>query len=244
VHDVHDFPARGERATVSGARILAVDDDPAILKAVERGLGGAGFAVTTAATAAEVRRELAIHVPDVVVLDLVLPDADGVDLCREIRASSDVPIIVLSAVGDDERKVEALNAGADDYVTKPFSMAELQARIGVAIRRGAGHATSTLTAGPIQLELVSRKVLVGGAAVHLTPTEYELLRLLMTHQGRVFTQRHLLATIWGPEYQDDTHILRTFVHQLRAKLSAGSPGAGALLVNDPGVGYRVDVPKS
>jgi two-component system KDP operon response regulator KdpE len=159
-----------------------------------------------------------------------------------VRATSNVPIIVLSAVNDDERKVDALNSGADDYVVKPFSMRELQARIGAAIRRSSGQPSTTLVVGPISLDLLARRLTVAGKTVHLTPTEYELLRLLMSHPGRVFTQRHLLSAVWGPEYQDESHILRTFVHQLRAKLSAVDPSAATLVVNDPGVGYRLEPP--
>lgn len=227
---------------MSGARILVVDDDPAILRAVDKGLSGAGFDVTGVATAREVLPEFQRVHPDVVVLDLLLPDGDGISLCAEIRKLATTPVIVLSAIGDDERKVEALNSGADDYLVKPFSMAELQARINVAIRRSTPQATTRLTFDAIELELLSRKVTAGGVELRLTPTEFELLRLLLTYPGRVFTQRHLLATIWGPEYQDDAHILRTFVHQLRSKLSAASPGSGALIVNDPGIGYRLQAP--
>ena len=225
---------------MSGARILVVDDDPAILKAVNKGLSGAGFDVAGVSTAQEVIPEYQRIRPDVVVLDLVLPDGDGISVCAEIRKLGTTPVIVLSAIGDDERKVEALNTGADDYLVKPFSMAELQARINVAIRRSTPQASTRLTFDVIELDLLSRKVTAGGVEVRLTPTEFELLRLLLTYPGRVFTQRHLLATVWGPEYQDDAHILRTFVHQLRTKLSAASPGSGALIVNDPGVGYRIE----
>jgi two-component system KDP operon response regulator KdpE len=229
---------------MSGARVLVVDDDPAILKAMERGLGGVGFDVTGLGAAADVLLTVERLRPDVIVLDLILPDGDGISLCREIRERSTTPIIVLSAIGDDDRKVEALNSGADDYVVKPFSMAELQARINAAIRRSMPQASTTLTVGPVELEALTRRVTAGGVTLHLTPTEFELLRLLMLHPGRVFTQRHLLSTVWGPEYQDDTHILRTFVHQLRSKLSAAAPGAGAIIVNDPGVGYRLERPAS
>jgi two-component system KDP operon response regulator KdpE len=225
---------------MSGARILVADDDPAILRAVRRGLGGAGFDVTGVATAAEVLPAFNRLHPDVVVLDLVLPDGDGIELCAEIRRRATTPVIVLSAIGDDARKVEALNTGADDYVVKPFSMAELQARINAAIRRSTPQASTILEVDVLKLDLLSRKVTAHGEEVHLTPTEFELLRLLMTYPGRVFTQRHLLASVWGAEYQDDAHILRTFIHQLRSKLSAASEGAGALLVNDPGIGYRLE----
>ena len=225
---------------MSGARVLVVDDDAAILRAVQRGLEGAGFDVSGLGTAGEVEGTIARWRPDVVVLDLVLPDGDGAQVCLAVRRTSSVPIIVLSAVGDDARKVEALNNGADDYVVKPFSMAELQARVRAAIRRSAGQVSTLLTVGAAELDLEARRLRVGGEVVRLTPTEYELLRLLMTHPGRVFTQRHLLSAVWGPEFQDDTHILRTFVHQLRAKLSAAAPGAGGMIVNDPGVGYRIE----
>lgn len=225
---------------MSGARILVVDDDPAILKAVNKGLSGAGFDVTGVGTAGEVIPEYQRIHPDVVVLDLVLPDGDGIAVCAEIRKLGTTPVIVLSAIGDDARKVDALNKGADDYLVKPFSMAELQARINVAIRRSTPQASTRLSFDAIEMDLLSRRVTAGGREVRLTPTEFELLRLLLTYPGRVFTQRHLLATVWGPEYQDDAHILRTFVHQLRTKLSAAAPGSGALIVNDPGIGYRIE----
>jgi two-component system KDP operon response regulator KdpE len=229
---------------VTGARVLVVDDDPAILKAVKRGLEGAGFEVEGLGDAREVPARMAGWRPDVLLLDLVLPDGDGAEVCRDIRAGGSLtPIIVLSAVGDDARKVDALNAGADDYVTKPFSMPELQARIRAAIRRSAGHASTILEAGPVSLDLLSRKVSVGDTVVKLTPTEYDLLRLLLTHPGRVFTQRQLLSSVWGTEYQDDSHILRTFIHQLRSKLSAACADTGSMLVNDPGVGYRLEPPR-
>lgn len=220
-------------------RVLVVDDDPAILKAVQRSLEGSGFAVTGMSTASQVVETVERLRPDVLVLDLVLPDGDGVDVCRAVRAASQTPIIVLSAVNDDDRKVQALDSGADDYVVKPFSMAELQARIRAAIRRSAGQGSSRLVVGVLELDVLQRRLNVAGTEVHLTPTEYELLRLMMANPGRVFTQRHLLASVWGAEYVDDTHILRTFVHQLRSKLSAASANAGAMLVNDPGVGYRL-----
>ena len=227
---------------MSGARVLVVDDDVAILRSVQRGLEGAGFEVTGLPAAREILATIAAWRPDVLLLDLVLPDGDGADICKAVRKASTLPIIVLSAVSDDDRKVEALNNGADDYVVKPFSMPELRARIAAAIRRAAGHASTILEAGPMTLDLLSRKVMVGDEVIHLTPTEYELLRLLMTHPGRVFTQRHLLGAVWGPEYVDESHILRTFIHQLRAKLQAAQPGAAAMIVNDPGVGYRLEPP--
>jgi len=225
---------------MSGARILVVDDDPAILRSVRRALGAHGYRVETCDRAAGVMAAVGDFRPEVVLLDLVLPDGDGIGVCRAIRTGNMVPIIVLSAVDDDRRKVEALDEGADDYLTKPFSMDELLARIRVALRRTAGQAKETLLrAGPIALNVATHGVEVAGVPVHLTPREFDLMRLLMQEQGRVLTQRVILARVWGPEYVDDAHILRTFVHQLRVKLEAACPAAGAIIVNDPGVGYRL-----
>ena len=230
---------------MSGAHILVVDDDPAILRSVKRALEGQGYQVDTRELAKGVVAAVRDSRPDVVLLDLVLPDGDGIAICTEIRAESRVPLIVLSAIGDDRKKVEALDHGADDYLTKPFSMEELEARIRVALRRASGQAReAVLNAGPISLDLASHDVQVGGAAVHLTPKEFDLLKLFLQEQGRVLTQRTILGRIWGAEYAEDAHILRTFVHQLRTKLDGAVPGSGALIVNDPGVGYRVNAPKS
>lgn len=228
-----------------GARILVVDDDVAILRALRRGLEGEGYAVealergaTAAVTAIGWRAE-------VVLLDLVLPDTDGIEICREIRKTSDVPVILLSAVGDDARKVRALDEGADDYLTKPFSMDELNARIRVALRHRVNQAVGTsLTAGPIELDVATHSVTVNRSDVHLTPKEFELCRYLMEHQGKVLTQRQILAAVWGAEYVDDTHILRTFVHQLRTKLGSANEAAAAMILNDPGVGYRIASPSA
>ena len=225
---------------MSGARILVVDDDPAILRAVRRALGGRDYNIETADTCGMAVAAVRNFRPEVVLLDLVLPDGTGIDVCRQLRPANSVPIIVLSAVGDDLRKVEALDAGADDYLTKPFSIDELEARIRVALRRSANLSISTeLRAGPLALDVVSHRVTVDGEVVHLTPKEFELCRALMENQGKIITQRQLLTRVWGAEYVDDAHILRTFVHQLRAKLAAQSSEAGSLISNDPGVGYRM-----
>ncbi|MGK2964514.1 MAG: response regulator transcription factor [Tepidiformaceae bacterium] len=224
-------------STPTGAHILVIDDDPAILLAVRRDLEGRGYRVLAVESAAGLADHVAAFRPDVILLDLVLPDGDGIAVCRSLRASGvATPIIVLSALGDDAKKVQALDEGADDYLTKPFSMPELEARIRVALRRQAGLATgAVLTAGGVVLDLATRDVRVNGRAVHLTPREFGLLKLLMEQRGRVLTQRHILQTVWGPEYADDGHILRTFVHQLRGKLGE----AGSAIVTDPGVGYRL-----
>jgi two-component system KDP operon response regulator KdpE len=227
---------------VKGARVLAVDDDPAILRVVRRALESAGYDVEVRDRGAGVLDSVATFNPDVILLDLVLPDAEGIDLASRLRRGR-ASIIVLSAVGDDRKKVEALDAGADDYLTKPFSIDELLARIRVALRHQA-HAESdpVLEAGPIRMDLASREVRVAGAVVRVTPREFELLRHLLLNAGRVLTQRMLLAEVWGPEYVDDAHILRTFVYQLRSKLAAASPGAGSMIVTDPSVGYRLVIP--
>jgi two-component system KDP operon response regulator KdpE len=222
-----------------------VDDDPAILRVVGKALEASGFDVRSLSMGAEVLREVSSFRPDVVLLDLVLPDADGVDVCRAIRETSSVPVIVLSAVGAEAQKVRALDDGADDYVTKPFGMDELHARIRVALRRNAGLARETgLAAGTLRLDLETREVTVDGRWVHLTPTEFELCRLLLQHAGRILTQRQILNAVWGAEYLDDSHVLRTFVHQLRQKLDQQSPEAGRMIVTEPGVGYRLVAPST
>ncbi|MEX0783720.1 MAG: response regulator transcription factor [Dehalococcoidia bacterium] len=230
---------------MSGARILVVDDDPAILRVVQRYLEASGFAVSTLAEASGVLPAVERQAPDALLLDLVLPDGDGIDICRKLRSMGySGPIVVLSAVGDEQRKVQALEEGADDYLTKPFGMAELLARVRVALRRSAGLARDpVLQSGPLTLDIATRQFLVAGTAVHLTPKEFELLRLLLAHQGRVLTTRQLLAQVWGAEYVDDAHILRTLVHQLRRKLVEASPVAAGVIANDPGVGYRLASPE-
>ena len=225
---------------MSGARILVVDDDPAIVRSVRRALEARDYSVRTLSDGLEVLPMLREFRPEAILLDLVLPGADGIAVCRMVRAESTVPILLLSAIGDDAKKVEALDEGADDYVTKPFSMAELLARLRVHLRRTAGVARGTeLVAGPLSLNIASHGITVAGVPVHLTPKEFDLCLLLLSEQGRVLTQRTILSRVWGPEYINDAHILRTFVHQLRTKLGAVSPTAAALIVNDPGVGYRI-----
>jgi two-component system KDP operon response regulator KdpE len=227
---------------MSGARILVVDDDPAILRAVRRALEAHDYDVRALEAGSEAGEEASRFHPDVVLLDLALPDADGLDLVAPLRERAGA-VIVLSALEDEERKVRALDAGADDYVTKPFGIEELLARVRAALRRqGSSRSEPALEAGPIRLDLTSREVRVAGQTVHLTPTEFELLRLLMHERGRVLTQRHILGRVWGPEYVEDSHVLRTFIHQLRQKLGAASPEASAMVLTDPGVGYRLVAP--
>ncbi|MGE3075849.1 MAG: response regulator [Dehalococcoidia bacterium] len=229
---------------MKGARILLVDDDPAILRVVRRALEASGYDIEALDRADGVVERAAAWNPDVVLLDLVLPDGSGIDLIPGLR-SGRASIIVLSAVGDDRKKVGALDAGADDYLTKPFSVEELLARVRVALRHQAhAEVEPILSLGPIRLDLASRVVTVADEPVRLTPKEFELLRILALNVGRVLTQRMLLAQVWGPEYVDDAHILRTFIYQLRSKLDAARPGAGAMIVTDPAVGYRLVLPNS
>lgn len=230
---------------MSGAHILLVDDDPAIRRVVGRALEGQGYTVEALERGADVREAVERQRPDVVLLDLVLPDINGIEVCREIRPLTSATVILLSAVGDETKKVEALDEGADDYVTKPFGMDELLARVRAGLRRqGTDSRTAELVCGAIHLDLATRELSVAGVAVHLTPKEHDLLRLLLEQQGRVLTQRFILARVWGTEYVDDSHILRTFVHQLRQKLGAANPNAAACLVTDPGIGYRLIVAES
>lgn len=225
---------------MTGATVLVVDDDPAIVRMIGRSLRARGYRVEDAASGAEFASAFARSHPDVVLLDLLLPDADGIDIVARLRSHSDVPIIVLSALGDEPRKVRALDLGADDYLTKPFGMDELLARIRVALRRASDHPASTiLRAGSLALDLETRVLHVGNLPVRVTPREFEVLRALMEHPGRILTHRQLLARAWGAEYVDDNHVLRTLVHQLRTKLNAAAPGSGQHLVNEPGIGYRI-----
>lgn len=227
---------------MKGARILAVDDDPAILRVVRRALESAGYDVEALDCGAPLVDRAAEFGADVILLDLVLPDADGIELARQLR-SGRASIIVLSAVGDDRKKVQALDAGADDYLTKPFSIDELLARIRVALRHQArAEADPVVTAGPISINLASHEVTVDSKTLRLTPKEFDLLRQLTLNAGRVLTQRMLLAEVWGPQYVDDAHILRTFVYQLRSKLDQVKPGTGSMIVTDPSVGYRLVLP--
>lgn len=220
---------------MKGARVLLVDDDTAILRAVRRALDAHGFTVETAEDGRGALDAFDRFRPEVVLLDLVLPDMDGTEVCRAIREVAETPVIVLSAVGDDRRKVAALDQGADDYLTKPFSMDELLARIRVALRHAARRPReAVLEGGGVRLDLAAREARVDGEPVHLTPREYDLLRMLMEHEGRVLTQRQILSAVWGPAYGSEGHILRTFIHQLRARLGP----SGAAIVTDPGVGYR------
>ena len=218
-------------------RVLVCDDEPQIVRALKVVLREAGFAVDAAATASEALDAAAVRPPDAAVIDLMLPDGDGIDVCRQLRSWSRMPILVLSAIGDEDQKVAALEAGADDYVTKPFGPRELVARLHAVMRRaGAALDEPTIAVDGLEIDLAARAVRRDGAEVHLTPTEYELLRTLARNRGRLLTHRMLLTEVWGPQYADDTRVLRTHVANLRRKIEP--QGARRYIRTDPGVGYR------
>ncbi len=224
-----------------GARILVVDDETEILLALRTNLSRHGFQVETADSGQGALDGYARYHPDLLILDLGLPEMSGVDVIRELRSWSNTPIVVLSVRGADRDKVAALDLGADDYVTKPFSMEELLARIRVALRHaahpGSGSAAIFRT-GDLEVDFERRRVRVGGTEVHLTPTEYDLLKVFVTYPDKVLTNRMLLQLVWGPEYGSETHYLHVYVAQLRQKLEA-DPQAPWYIVTEPGVGYRL-----
>ncbi len=223
----------------AGARILVVDDEPQIRRSLQVNLERSGYAVDTADTGEQALRAFRNRRPDVMILDLLMPGLSGVEVVRLIRASSAVPIIVLSAIGEESRKVEALEQGADDYMTKPFGMGELSARIRSLLRRAAGaHGPEPVfTAGPLTVNFDRREVTVDRQPVKLTPTEYDLLKYLIVHAGKVLTHRMLLQEIWGQAYVDQAQYLRVFIGQLRKKLEQ-DPTRPRFILTDPGVGYR------
>lgn len=223
---------------MSGPRILVVDDEPQIRRALRVGLSGHGYVVQLASSGEEALDLAASSTPGVVILDLMLPGISGLDVCRELRQWSAVPIIVLSAKGEERDKVQALDLGADDYLTKPFGMDELLARIRVALRRGQGGAPSPIMqCGELRLDQVRRLVTLANQEVHVTPTEYEVLRYLMANAGKVVTHRTLLRAVWGAGYEDATQTLRVFIAQLRRKIEP-DPTRPVYLRTESGVGYR------
>jgi two-component system KDP operon response regulator KdpE len=223
---------------MSGVRILVVDDEPQILRALQLKLDGAGYLVETAATAQEALMKAAMRPPQAIILDLLLPDGRGSDVCKEIRGWSEVPILVLSAVSDEREKIIALDAGADDYVTKPFSGDELLARLRAALRRIAPATEATITVGELAIDLERRLVTVSGREVALTPTEYELLRLLARNAGKLLTHPMILREIWGPAYREESNYLHVYVSQLRRKIEP-DPARPRYILTQPGVGYRL-----
>jgi two-component system, OmpR family, KDP operon response regulator KdpE len=218
-------------------RILVCDDEPQILRALKVILRDAGYEAVPASTGEEALDRAAVKPPEAAILDLMLPDVDGVEVTRRLREWSEMPIVVLSAVGEEDRKVEALAAGADDYVTKPFGPRELVARLEAVLRRAQPEgAEPTIVAAGIEIDLAGRTVRRDGEPVHLTPTEFGLLRALARNRGRLMTHRALLVEVWGVEYEDDFQVLRAHVANLRRKIEP--PDGPRYIKTDPGVGYR------
>lgn len=224
-------------------KILVLDDEPQIRKQLKVGLNGYGYDVLTAATGQETLVAVAQHQPDMIILDIALgEDADGIEICQRLREWSKTPVIMLSVHDEEKIKVRALNAGADDYLTKPFGMEELHARIQAVRRRfvtvPGTNPKAEIYVGDLYINLVNRTVTVEGAPVHLTPKEYDLLRLLATHPGKVMTHRSLLNAVWGAEYGEMDHYVRVFVNQIRKKLRENPARNIRYILNEPGVGYR------
>ncbi len=218
-------------------RVLVCDDEPQILRALRVILRDAGFEAVPAATGEEALDLAAVRPPEAAILDLMLPDLDGVEVTRRLREWSQMPILVLSAVGEEDRKVEALAAGADDYVTKPFGPRELVARLQAALRRARPEAEEpAIVADGLEIDLAARSVRRDGEPVHLTPTEFGLLRELARNRGKLLTHRQLLVEVWGVEYEDDLQVLRAHIANLRRKIEP--PDGPRYIRTDPGVGYR------
>lgn len=230
--------------TSHGERVLVVDDEPQILRALSVILRNAGYDVAVAATGSEALDAVSVRPPDALVLDLVLPDRSGVEVTSQVRSWSRVPIIVLSALGDEREKVRALDVGADDYITKPFGTDELLARLRAVLRRaGDDRDEPIVRVGPLSIDLADRRVTRDGEEVHLTPIEFDILRELASHAGKLVTQRQLLQAVWGPGYEFETHYLRVHVAHIRAKLEP-DPAHPRYLITEPGVGYRLMEPAS
>ena len=223
---------------MTGPRVLVVDDEPQILRALSTSLRAAGYEVETAATAEAALAQAAMRPPDALIIDLVLPDGSGTDVCREIRTWSSAPVIVLSAVGDEREKVAALDAGADDYVTKPVGLDELLARLRAVLRRvrPVGEGSSAWTAS----RSTSRSATYGSTEsdVHLTPHQFGILRVLARNLGKLMTHRAILQEVWGPRYGDESNLLQVHVSQLRKKIEP-DPTHPRYLLTEPGAGYRL-----
>ncbi len=222
--------------------VLIVDDEPAIRRLLRTGLAAGGYRTSEAETAAAAIAQVAAEPPDVILLDLGLPDMDGVEVIRALRAHSAVPIVVLSARDDERGKVAALDLGADDYVTKPFGMAELIARLRTALRHRLAQegAQPVFYSGPLSVDMVRRIVKVGDRDVHLSPREYDILKLMVLHAGRVLTHRMIMGKLWGPG--GDVQQLRVYVRQIRQKIEA-DPERPSIILTETGVGYRLAVPE-
>ena len=231
--------------TKQGPLLLIIEDEPQMVRFLRASLSTHGYRLIESTTASDGLAQAAARNPDLILLDLGLPDLDGLEVTQRLREWTRTPVIVLSARGQDEDKIAALDAGADDYLTKPFSVGELLARMRVALRHatspGSGKAEPVFTLDELRVDFGKREVFVGEKEVHLTPTEYKLLTVLVQHAGKVITHRQLLKEVWGPPHTDNTQYLRVYMAQLRQKLEP-NPARPQYLINEPGVGYRLKVP--
>jgi two-component system KDP operon response regulator KdpE len=223
---------------MSVTRILAVDDEPEILRALETILRGAGYEIDTATSGKEALAQATLRLPDAVILDLVLPDQSGIDVCRELRTWTQIPILLLSVVGEEDEKVEALDAGADDYVTKPFAVNELLARLRAALRRAVAPEGPILDIGELRIDLDKQVVFKNGTQVPLTPHEFKLLALFARNEGRLLTHRMILREVWGLAYQTELHYVHVYVSRLRRKIEA-DPAHPHYLLTESASGYRL-----
>ncbi len=223
---------------MSARRILIVDDETQIRRALDVALRGHGFSVAAAADGAEAMVELGAGTPDLLILDLMLPDIDGLAILEDVRSWSGLPILVLSARGEEAMKIRALDLGADDYLTKPFSVGELLARVRALLRRGRPPEEPRVTIGEVVFDFASHRVARNGTEVHLTPTEYDLISALVQNRGKLMTHRQLLQQVWGNYATDNVRQLRVYIRYLRSKLEE-DPHNPTLIVTEPGVGYRV-----
>jgi two-component system KDP operon response regulator KdpE len=225
--------------TDTNLRVLVVDDEPAIRRFLRVSLGAHGYVVFEAVNGQEALAGVAAHRPDLVILDLGLPDIDGLEVTRSLREWTRLPIIILSVRGEEAEKIAALDAGADDYLTKPFGTGELLARMRAAVRRASSPTVEPqFSTGSLSVDLARRLVAMDGAAVQLTPTEYDLLRVLVTHAGKVLTHHQLLREVWGAGYETEAHMLRVNISNLRRKLEP-DPARPRYILTEPGVGYRL-----
>ena len=228
---------------MKGKRVLVVDDEPQILRALTTSLRAAGYQVTCAASAEEALAAAALQPPDAMILDLVLPDASGTKVCQDLRKWSTLPVLVLSAVGEEREKVTALDAGADDYITKPVGIDELLARLRAALRRVTPAGEPVVRLGDLEIDLDKLEARVAGKPVHLTPHQFDILRVLATNAGKLLTHRMLLHQVWGPGYGAESNLLRVHVAQLRRRIES-DPARPRYLLTEPGAGYRLVDPAS
>ncbi len=222
---------------MTGARVLVVDDEPQILRGLQTTLRGSGYEVNTAATAEAALALAALQPPDAVILDLVLPDGSGTEVCRSFRAWSSAPVIVLSALNEEGEKIAALDAGADDYVTKPVGIDELLARLRAVLRRATPSTEPRLVVGDLEIDLELRELRISGKPVHLTPHEFDLLRVFGRNIGKLLTHRMLLREVWGPGYGTESNLLRVHVAHLRRRVEP-DPARPQYLLTEQGAGYR------